>query len=155
MVRFHQWTKIHAFYRFLVRLPSWKKIEISFFFLIYSHLVKRRIGNNLKGHVGGNSYFCYCDYHLFYLIWAGNNETLRILLSCVHLFTYMSVLVSVGLFEIHFKFSKLVITRFARTFESKNDKNAVINIGWVRLSFDNDPKLFVRCQIADKKIIIE
>ena len=41
----------------------------------------------------------------------------------------MSVLVSVGLFEIHFKFSKLVITRFARTFESKNDKNAVINIG--------------------------
>ena len=36
---------------------------------------------------------------------------------------------------------KLIFMMFPVTFESKNDKNAVINIGWLRLSSGQLPKI--------------
>ena len=45
MLKFCQWTKLYGFYRFLVRVPSWKKIDKVFFF---SSLNIRTIGTGLK-----------------------------------------------------------------------------------------------------------
>ena len=37
MLKFCQWTKLYGFYRFLVRVPSWKKIDKVFFFFFFKY----------------------------------------------------------------------------------------------------------------------
>ena len=37
MLKFCQWTKLYGFYRFLVRVPSWKNIDKVFFFFFFKY----------------------------------------------------------------------------------------------------------------------
>ena len=73
-MKFCQWTKIYAFYRFFVRVTSWKKQRLVVFFLIY---LKGELEVAYKSYVGRNSLYCYYDYCLLYLIWPANNEHFR------------------------------------------------------------------------------
>ena len=134
MVKLCQWTKMYTFYRFLVRVTTWNKIDKVIFveilviviriivcFILYELVARSPLGWH-PPHLVDNTDTLYL---------GGPELTtdivgfFRFLLFCVHRFANVSVsLCPWACLQCISSLKKLIIRKFPSTAQSKNNKNS-------------------------------
>ena len=151
MLKFCRWTKLYAFYRFLVRVTSWKKIDKVYFFFFFKYkdnwnwpkkvmlleilvIVVMVIVCFILYELATMSPL---GWHLPHLV--DNTDTLylgdqhwqtdfvvffRFLHFCVHKFTNASVILCLWVYLQSISSLKKLIIKFPVTSQSKTSKNS-------------------------------